>query len=168
MNRSRISAAFLTGIFVLVIAGFAPDGVRAYDKAKYEKINSSLACQCGCGLLVSVCTMDGCMCEGVRKQVGTLLDEGRTEKEIKQTMVSIYGKQILAAPPKSGFDLSAYILPFVFLVLGGSLVYAIATRWIAVGSDERKKREDRLTEGSDGTDVKHQAQIEQELRDMDL
>ncbi len=168
MSKRRIIGAVTAVVTIGLLMGLTPETVTAYDSAQYKQINSSLACQCGCGLLVSVCTMDGCMCEGVRQQVGTLLDQGKSAKEVKQALVNIYGEQILAAPPKSGFNLSAYILPFVFLVLGGSIVYAIATRWIAAGEDDQRLRKAAREQSQDDSDVKHQQQIEQELRDLDL
>ncbi|MCF7804807.1 MAG: cytochrome c-type biogenesis protein CcmH [Candidatus Marinimicrobia bacterium] len=171
MIKTYIYTVFTVGIATLFFIGVIPEQVHAYDSGTYKKINSKLSCQCGCGLLVSVCTMDGCMCEGVRKQVGNMLDQGRSEQEITQTMISIYGEQILAAPPKSGFNLSAYILPFVFLVLGGGIVYSIASKWMS-GDDESRETDPTHPGNTDpatnSNSLKHRDQIEQELENMDL
>ena len=57
------------------------------------------------------------------------IQAGDSEEQIKDRLVAVYGKQILAAPPKEGFDLLAWFLPFVGL-LGGALVLAfLAWRW---------------------------------------
>ena len=54
---------------------------------------------------------------------------GDSKSEIKDKLVAEYGPQILAAPPKKGFDLLAWLLPIVGL-LGGALVLALlAWRW---------------------------------------
>ena len=49
------------------------------------------------------------------------IQAGDSKDEIKDRLVAVYGPQILAAPPKEGFDLLAWLLPFVGLV-GGALV----------------------------------------------
>jgi cytochrome c-type biogenesis protein CcmH len=54
---------------------------------------------------------------------------GDSKNEIKDRLVAEYGPQILAAPPKKGFNLLAWLLPFVGL-LGGALVLGLlAWRW---------------------------------------
>ena len=59
---------------------------------------------------------------------------GDSKHEIKDRLVADYGPQILAAPPKKGFDLLAWLLPIVG-VLGGALVLAaLAWRWSRVAA----------------------------------
>ncbi len=54
---------------------------------------------------------------------------GDTKDQIKAKLVADYGPQILAAPPKKGFDLLAWVLPFAGL-FGGALVLGfLAWRW---------------------------------------
>jgi cytochrome c-type biogenesis protein CcmH len=54
---------------------------------------------------------------------------GDSKNQIKDRLVAEYGPQILAAPPRKGFDLLAWLLPIVG-VLGGALVLAaLAWRW---------------------------------------
>ena len=54
---------------------------------------------------------------------------GDTKSEIKDKLVAEFGPQILAAPPKHGFDLLAWLLPFVGLVGGRSSLGFLAWRW---------------------------------------
>jgi cytochrome c-type biogenesis protein CcmH len=57
---------------------------------------------------------------------------GDSKNEIKDRLVADWGPQILAAPPKKGFDLLAWLLPITGL-LGGALVLAgLAWRWSRV------------------------------------
>jgi len=55
--------------------------------------------------------------------------EGATTSEIKARLVAQFGKQILAAPPKRGFDLLAWLLPPVGIVAGAIVLGALAWRW---------------------------------------
>jgi cytochrome c-type biogenesis protein CcmH len=54
---------------------------------------------------------------------------GDSKSEIKDKLVAEYGPQILAAPPKKGFDLLAWLLPIVGLVGGALVLGLLAWRW---------------------------------------
>ena len=73
---------------------------------------------------------------GAARQIKTVISRriaaGDSKDEIKDQLVAEYGPQILAAPPKKGFNLLAWLLPIVG-VLGGALVLAaLAWRWSRV------------------------------------
>ena len=57
------------------------------------------------------------------------IEAGDSKDEIKDRLVAVYGKQILAAPPTEGFDLLAWILPLVGLVGGALALGFLAWRW---------------------------------------
>ena len=54
---------------------------------------------------------------------------GDSKSEIKDVLVAEYGPSILAAPPKKGFNLLAWLLPFVALFGGGLVLGLLAWRW---------------------------------------
>ncbi len=54
---------------------------------------------------------------------------GDTRSEIKRKLVAQFGTAVLAAPPRKGFDLLAWWLPFAGLALAGGLVSIAAWRW---------------------------------------
>ncbi len=54
---------------------------------------------------------------------------GATAAEIKQELVDQFGPAVLAEPPRRGFDLLAWLLPLVGIVLGAVVVGAIAWAW---------------------------------------
>ena len=57
---------------------------------------------------------------------------GDSKSQIKERLVAEWGPEILAAPPKKGFDLLAWLLPIVG-VLGGALALgALTWRWSRV------------------------------------
>jgi cytochrome c-type biogenesis protein CcmH len=65
----------------------------------------------------------------IEQFIATRIAAGDSKQQIKDRLVADYGPWILAAPPKEGFDLLAWVLPFVGL-LGGALVLAfLAWRW---------------------------------------
>jgi len=68
----------------------------------------------------------------MRAQMETLItkdiDAGKDEQAILQDFVSRYGVGVLAAPPAKGFDLTAWVLPGVGLVVGLVAVIMIVRR----------------------------------------
>ena len=54
---------------------------------------------------------------------------GWTEAEIKADLVDQFGPGVLAEPPKSGFDLLAWLLPLGLLVAGALGVGIVAWGW---------------------------------------
>ena len=54
---------------------------------------------------------------------------GDTKSEIKSKLVDQFGESVLAAPPKRGFNLLAWLLPLVGLTLGAIVLALLARRW---------------------------------------
>lgn len=54
---------------------------------------------------------------------------GWTEEQIKADLVDQFGPGVLAEPPKSGFDLLAWLLPLGLLVAGALGVGVVAWGW---------------------------------------
>jgi len=54
---------------------------------------------------------------------------GDAKSEIKEKLVAQFGEQVLAAPPKSGFNMLAWVLPLAGGVLAGVAVGILAFRW---------------------------------------
>jgi len=54
---------------------------------------------------------------------------GDTKSEIKNALVRDFGEQVLASPPKRGFNLLAWVLPPVAAVAGAVVLAVLAVRW---------------------------------------
>jgi cytochrome c-type biogenesis protein CcmH len=54
---------------------------------------------------------------------------GATENQIKAELVAQFGTAILAAPPKRGFDLLAWVLPFAGLAAAAAVIGLSVRRW---------------------------------------
>ena len=54
---------------------------------------------------------------------------GDTKSEIKDALVAQFGQRVLAAPPREGFNLLAWVLPFVALGVGAVVLGLLAWRW---------------------------------------
>lgn len=62
----------------------------------------------------------------MKEQIATRIAQGRTKQEIIDEMVADFGRDVLAVPPKSGFDLVVWILPLALLLVGGVVVAVVA------------------------------------------
>src|SRR2546430_4970594 len=49
--------------------------------------------------------------KSIEREIQAKIAAGRTKSEIKDFLVQQYGESILAAPPKHGFNLLAWVLP---------------------------------------------------------
>jgi cytochrome c-type biogenesis protein CcmH len=115
-NNSSLLA--LTGLFLIIFVS-AIGCIREED-ISLEQRSHQLATQ----LMCPICdgqTIDGSnaqISQDMRQKVRELLDEDKTNGEIKDYFVLRYGEDILAAPEGSGFNLLAWVVP-VFIVFGG-------------------------------------------------
>jgi cytochrome c-type biogenesis protein CcmH len=86
-------------------------------------------------LVCPVCTpatLDQSDSEIARRMKGEIrqrIAAGDTKSEIKDYFVGQFGQQVLAAPPRSGFNWLAWILPIAGLALGAAVVGVAAWRW---------------------------------------
>ena len=62
------------------------------------------------------------------------LQQGKTRAEVLEYFVDRYGEWILLAPPKRGFNLVVWVLPFVLIPVGALAVYLGARRWVQSGA----------------------------------
>ena len=60
----------------------------------------------------------------MKADIAARIAAGDTKNEIEDALVAEFGQQFLAAPPKKGFNLLAWILPFVAL-FGGALALGL-------------------------------------------
>ena len=64
-----------------------------------------------------------------RELIRQKLANGESKEQILQYFVDISGEAILAAPPKKGFALTAWLLPLFVVMNGAVLIIALTRRW---------------------------------------
>ena len=119
-------------------------------------VAEDLVCLCGNCPRESLAT---CLCSDFavpeRETIGQALDQGRTREQIIEDYVSRFGPAGLAVPPREGFNLLAWIAPFVALLFGIVLVRTLLVSWkgrndsvpasaAPNATDERSQYQDRL------------------------
>jgi cytochrome c-type biogenesis protein CcmH len=127
-----------------------------------RRVLESILCQCGCNLTAYAC--EGSMPCDVSAQMRTdaerMFASGMDADGAIAAFAADYGEGVLAAPTKSGFNLMAWVLPFLVLG-GGGLVVAFAVRgW-------RPKPDAATSAPKPQADPRYLAEIERELDQED-
>jgi len=108
-----------------------PKGAPVMDQAKRDELEHHIHCQCGCNLDVYTCRTTDFSCQvspAMHRDVMALVAGGYSAPEIIAAFKNVYGDRVLMAPPSSGFDLAAWITPFVALSAGIALVLVVLRR----------------------------------------
>lgn len=135
MKTIRIYTIIVAAIFVLA----APAALWA--ASQMADLENALMCKCDdkCGKVLINCTCD--TSKETRKTLMSKLESGLTVDQIIQQYVDKYGETVLSAPTKSGFNLSAWIMPFAALVAGGFGVRKVIQSWVRPDSTEKDANE---------------------------
>jgi cytochrome c-type biogenesis protein CcmH/NrfF len=119
---------------ILLILAATPI-LRAADRSdRIRSLSQNFMCVCGCNQLLGACNHFHCPSSGpMMSELAKLVDQGKTDDEITAYFVNKYGSTVLAAPPASGFNLTAWITPFAALAIGALMaIYFLRqfrTRW---------------------------------------
>ncbi len=96
----------------------------------FQEVEESLTCQCGCGLTVHSCNHLQCgSALPLRAEIREQITAGNDKPAILAHFIERYGEKILSSPTTSGFNLTAWVTPFVLLALGGAFVVITIVRW---------------------------------------
>ncbi len=97
----------------------------------------------------------------VKLQIAQLIKEGKNREEVLDMYVAIYGERILASPRAQGFNVMAYWMPRIILVVGVLLVLFVINRMTVAGTQpvqvDKSKYEDEFFN-----------KIDKEMRELDI
>ena len=98
----------------------------ATSAATLPDIEDEVMCvECNTALNVSTSTVADQERAFIRRQIAL----GKDKQQVKDALVGEYGPGVLADPPSSGFDLAAWLVPILLVVLGIGGVAVAARRW---------------------------------------
>ena len=93
----------------------------------------------------------------MKRYIRERIDEGWTKQEIIDGLVDEFGRGVLATPPKSGFDLVAWVVPGIVVLIGLAAIPVLTRAW------SRRPRPDAAAAGPPPTDEEAR-RLEEELR----
>jgi cytochrome c-type biogenesis protein CcmH len=116
----------LLSTLLLTLALAAPAIANAGSRPSLPVIERQVMCvTCKIPLNVAQSTQ----ADRERAFIQGLIDEGRSESQIKQALVSQYGPTVLGLPKANGFDLSAYLVPLSVLLALVAVLLVLLPRW---------------------------------------
>ena len=102
----------------------------AGDDARFQMLGHKLMCVCGCNQILLECNHVGCSySDRMRGELAETVDKGGNDDLMMQVFVQKYGPTVIAAPTTTGFNIVAWIMPFVVLFVGIGLVVYIVRTW---------------------------------------
>ena len=110
-------AVLLPAVFALTVSG-----ALGADKETLKRIESNMKCLCDCPHLVADCGDECGPAPQIRADIQQLLASGMTEEQVFAKYEKEFGQRIHGAPKPEGFNLVAWVLPFVVLSLGGIVI----------------------------------------------
>jgi len=158
-RRRTVFAALVAVMLGVSFVRCAPD-----DISTQTAVEERLTCQCGCGLTVHTCNHLQCsFAIPVKNDIAASLAAGQSAEEILARYVEEYGEKILSAPKPEGFNLVAWIGPYVAVVLGGIAIFLAARRWRRIATGESVAAAPRAIIPSEAD----RARLERALKEMD-
>ncbi len=165
MSR-RIAIGALASL-LLSVAGLLGTVARAEAPTQNE-VETALTCQCGCGLTVHSCNHVNCgSALPLKKEIGEQIAAGRSLSDILSHFENKYGEVILSAPTTRGFNLAAWVMPFVVLAVGGLMVVVVLRRWRSGEPGEPPPVSAVPSSAESGADRELRARLERELQERD-
>ncbi|MBI21761.1 MAG: hypothetical protein CL780_05910 [Chloroflexi bacterium] len=61
----------------------------------------------------------------MKKTILNLLDEGKTNEEIRDFFTNRYGEEVLASPPQKGFNVFLWIVPSIIFLTGILIIFNV-------------------------------------------
>ena len=152
-------------VIVAAVALWAPGAAWASEEQPtLAEVERELYCPtCDGPLPLS----DAPVADRIRAFIRTRIDAGDTKSEIKEKLVESFGVGVLAAPPKRGFNLLAWVLPLAagFVAVVG-LGFA-ARRWSRRRAEEDAPLEPDASANGRPLDPDLERRVDEELARFD-
>jgi cytochrome c-type biogenesis protein CcmH len=128
-RRSRTRTPAAVGAVALLLATIAATAaVASTPRTSLPAVESQVMCVT-CKIPLTIAQSP--QADRERAYIQELIDQGKSEGQVKQALVGQYGPQVLALPATHGFDLAAYLVPIVGVVFVLALLALLLPRWRA-------------------------------------
>jgi len=130
--------SIVASLLILSSVAVAIDVGEAFDdpelQARYEKIISEVRClKCQ---NQTIKDSNAFLASDLRREIRHMLEDGKTDDEIYEFLVTRYGDFALYRPRASGRTLILWIAPMMFLVFGAFALWRVVQRRTALPIDD--------------------------------
>jgi cytochrome c-type biogenesis protein CcmH len=144
-------------VLTLVVTALLAPGARAADpQTNLPDVEDEVMCTI-CGTLLA--ESESPQADRERALIRRLIDRGESKDQIKDALVAQYGPRVLATPSGHGFDLAAWIVP--------GLVILLVIIALGVGASRLASRK-RLPEPPAPLDPDDEARLDRDLSSYDF
>ena len=119
----------------LIVLATAPAATAECPKTSLGEVEDEVMCPV-CGTPLELAS-EAPQAERERALIARLVDSCQSKEQVKARLVAEFGDEVLALPDNEGFDLAAYLVPGLGLLLGGGAVAAAALGWRRARRRER-------------------------------
>ncbi|MGH7861103.1 MAG: cytochrome c-type biogenesis protein, partial [Candidatus Dormibacteraceae bacterium] len=161
--RPSTALTLLLLLALALVAGLAlPRPAYAEDPlaAKELQVEQQLGCPICTNLPLNVC--DNQLCQEMRGVIHQKLSAGDTPDQIVAYFVARYGDAVLLSPPREGFSLAAWYLPFLALALGVMILLTFLRR-----SLRRRRVVERRFRSEDPALDRYRQQVRRDLEKLE-
>ncbi len=120
-------ASFRIAAVFILLCSF----VYADDSARFNTLgHHHLICTCGCNQILLECNHVGCTVSSTEiNELTAAMNRGESDDLILQDFVQKYGPTVLAAPTTTGFNVVAWIMPFLVFGAGIAIYVSVVRNW---------------------------------------
>ncbi|MDX6602878.1 MAG: cytochrome c-type biosis protein CcmH [Solirubrobacterales bacterium] len=119
-------AAITFGLLAMAVPAVATPAQQPVPQTTVNDIEDEVMCPI-CGTLLEL--SDSPQARREKVYVAKLVATGKSKAEVKDALVAQYGDEVLAQPDASGFDLSAYLVPVLAILLAAAALTFSVLRW---------------------------------------
>jgi cytochrome c-type biogenesis protein CcmH len=109
-----------------------PNATPSMTDRERDELEHHIHCQCGCTLSVFICRTTDFSCQvspAMHRDIVQLVHDGYGAQEIIDAFVNVYGERALMAPKAAGFNILAWVMPGIGVIVGGSVLAMLLRRW---------------------------------------
>jgi len=132
----RIGTAMI--LFLAFGLANAIDAGKVFDdpemQARYEKIVSEVRCLVCQNQTIK--DSNAFLAGDLRREIQRLMEEGRSDAEIYDFLVTRYGDFVLYRPRMSGKTMALWIAPFLLIAVGGIVAIRVVRGRMALSVDD--------------------------------
>ncbi len=128
-RRPRVSSKRAAFVLVLLLASGI--GLRGDNNdARFQRLGQKLICMCGCYQGLLVCNHVGCtVVTKMRTELSQRVATKDPDNLILQAFMQEYGSSVVAVPSTHGFNLLAWVMPWVAAALGLAFLLWVIRYW---------------------------------------
>jgi len=170
--------AYAILLLSVVLTGMGCGGSSQEDPAQKANLklqsdltsaSSQVMCMCkdNCNKVLVNCNCS--YADQFENELLASLKAGKSIKETVDTYVARYGEIARSAPPKEGFNLTAWLTPFAGILAGGAVLALVLSRWKKQADQKDPLADQRKTaSGKEENQEVYEKELDKELNDYEF